>query len=270
MPTSRIGLVQCEVTDGDAEGNLERLLAMVERAPAVDLLLLPELWTTGYAHARWPLVADRWTPLVTQRLMQLSRERDVSIAGSMISRNDAGELVNRLWLFAPDATPVVYDKGHLFAPMREDEFLVAGRSRVRVPWRGWTLGLSICFDLRFPEMYRLDAVAGADLFLVVAEWPSERSDALRTLARARAIENQAVLALCNRVGIGADDTRFGGGSMIVAPDGAVLVDAGAEAGIFVAEIDRSTVVSLRTATPVFRHRHPSLDGVDGAPSATGG
>jgi omega-amidase len=256
----RIGLVQCQIVDGEAIGNLERVLALLDAGPAADLLLLPELWTTGYAHGVWPDVADRETPIAVERLHRFGRERQVAIAGSMISRNAEGDLVNRFWLLLPGVPqPIYYDKGHLFAGMKEDEHLAAGSVRVRVPWRGWTVALSICFDLRFPEMYRLDAVAGADLFLVVAEWPEARKDALRIMARSRAVENQSFLALCNRVGTASDGTKFGGGSVVVAPDGSLLTDAGQGEGVFVAEIESCQASAARADLPVLGLRRSGLD-----------
>jgi predicted amidohydrolase len=108
-------------------------------------------------------------------------------------------------------------------------------------------------------MYRLDALAGADLFLVVAEWPLPRSEMLRILARTRAAENQLFLALCNRTGVASDGLPFGGGSVIVAPDGAVIVDAGAAEGIAMATIDQRRIGTIRTEFPVLSLRAQGLD-----------
>jgi omega-amidase len=256
----RIALVQMAVTDGQPTRNVERAIAAIEAAPAADLYLLPELWTTGYDHAGWPDAA-LGTPSVHDALQQLSARRRAAIGGSLIDRAGAG-LVNRFWLCYPDGRPpVTYDKGHLFAPMREDQHLVAGNRRVSATLDGWTAGLSLCFDLRFPEMYRLGALDGADLFLVASEWPAERAAALRTLALARAIENQAYLALVNRIGTAATDgTVFGGGSMLVAPDGTVVADAGtAGENVVIGVADRSSVAKARTALAVLPLRRPGLD-----------
>jgi predicted amidohydrolase len=171
-------------------------------------------------------------------------------------------LVNRFWLFFPDGRPPVsYDKGHLFAPMREDRYLVPGDRRVCAPLDGWTAGLSLCFDLRFPEMYRLAAVSGVDLFLVASEWPAQRAAALRTLATARAIENQAYLALVNRIGrADTDGTMFGGGSMLVAPDGTIVADAGTTAeGVVIGVAEKARLAQARRDLAVIPLRRPGLD-----------
>ncbi len=258
----RIALVQLEITDGDGPANLARAQGVLRNAPAADLYLLPELWTSGYAHGSWERQAHTFTAQVLDTLAALARERSAWIGGSLISPSGA-RLANRFWLLPPDGEPVTYDKAHLFAPMGEPGRLEAGAGRVRASINGWTAALSICYDLRFPEMYRLDALDGATLFLVPAEWPAVRAETLRVLARARAIENQAYVALCNRVGRAADGTVFGGGSAVIAPDGTVVAEAGATATVVVATLDAAAVAAARAHLPVFADR---VSGVDTAPA----
>jgi predicted amidohydrolase len=150
----------------------------------------------------------------------------------MVTRRPDGALANRFTLTAPDgSTPVAYDKSHLFGPMREKEFLAPGTTRVHTKIGTTPAALSICYDLRFPGMYRESAHEGTELYLVASAWPRPRCGVLRTLATARAAENQAFLALCNRAGPGADGTVFCGGSMVVAPDGEILLDLGSDEAI---------------------------------------
>jgi predicted amidohydrolase len=267
--TLRVALVQMTVTDGAPETNLARATALVTAAPAADVYLLPELFTTGYAHAAWEGAA-RGAARTLDALQQLADARQAWIAGSFVARTSDGGLANRLHLLAPrgvapSATLVTYDKAHLFPAMGEPGRLVAGTARVRTPiGRGdaaATAALSICFDLRFPEQYRRDAVDGATLFLCVAEWPHPRGETLRLLARARAAENQGWLALCNRVGPAADGTTFAGGSCLVAPDGAVVADAGdAMDAVVVADVDADVALRARATFPVLPLRVPGVDG----------
>ena len=267
--TLRVALVQLAVTDADAVDNLARAAALIRSAPAADLYLLPELFTTGYAHDAWTRVARETTPGAIALLQTLADERGAWVGGSMIAATDDGGLANRFHLAAPAAAGaagglVTYDKAHLFPPMGEPERLTGGTSRVRsCIGRGGAAAdaaLSICFDLRFPEQYRLDAVDGATLFVCVAEWPHPRSETLRLLARARAAENQAWLALCNRVGPAGDGTIFCGGSCVVAPDGRVVVDAGDAADVVVvAEVD---VVEAKRAREAFAVLPLRVGGVD--------
>lgn len=255
----RVTLLQFAPVDGAPAENAERAARLLRAAPAADLFVLPELWTTGYAHASWPTAADAHTARTTETLQQVSDEREAWVAGSMITRRADGRLANRLWLFGPGQAPVCYDKAHLFAPMLEPEHLTGGNARVHATVAGVPTALSICFDLRFPEMYRRSAVDGAQLFLVSSAWPHPRSETLRLLARARAAENQAYLVLCNRAGTGADGTHFCGGSAIIAPDGTVVAEAGEGEEIVTATLDLATVAAARDRLPVLSRRVAGVD-----------
>lgn len=268
--TLRVALVQMTVTDGAPDENVARAAALVTAAPPADLYLLPELFTTGYAHDTWAATARDATARTIDALQALADARGAWIAGSFIAPAPGGGLANRLHLLAPrdgaaPGTLVTYDKAHLFPPMGEPERLVAGATRVRTRvGRGDAAvdaALSICFDLRFPEQYRRDAADGATLFLCVAEWPHPRGDTLRLLARARAAENQAWLALCNRVGPAADGSEFAGGSCVISPDGLVVADAGEAAdAVVVAEVDAGAALRARAAFPVLPLRVAAVDG----------
>jgi omega-amidase len=262
----RIALVQMAVTDGNVQVNLERAEAFVRDAASgerPDIILLPEMWTTGYAHDSWAGAADRETPLVMERLSALAQELKVSIGGSMVTRREDGALTNRFTIVSSDGSIVgAYDKSHLFSPLREKEFLAPGKNRVHA-----TVGseervsaaMSICYDLRFPGMYRASAYEGVPLFLVVSAWPEPRCVALRTLARARAVENQAFLALCNRVGPSSDGTQFCGGSMVVSPTGELLLDLGTTEGVGVTTVRLQESAAARAALRVLEDEVDEID-----------
>jgi omega-amidase len=255
----RIALVQMAVREGDAEANLSRARGLLADAPAAELYLLPELWTSGYAHDRWETLADHSSPAVREWMLSWARERRAWLGGTLIARTDNGGLANRFHLAGPDGQLVLYDKGHLFAPLREDLLLEAGRARVRTTVEDWTAALSICFDLRFPGQYRRDAVEGAEVFLVSSAWPEPRCSILRALAQARAMENQAVLALCNRTGPDGAGGMYCGHSALFGPGGEIVVEAGSDEGVHVAELDRGTVEAARRALPVLSLEVPALD-----------
>jgi predicted amidohydrolase len=247
------------VVDGDVDANIGRVQNLLAATPPADLILLPELWSTGYGHAVWNRAAAESTPDVISYIREVAVQRRATVGGSLLSRNENGKLVNRFWLIGPSGEMAWYDKGHLFAPLKEPEYLESGNQRKQTHLTSWCAALSICFDLRFPEQYRRDALDGAELFLVVAAWPHPRSPALRTLASARAIENQAVLALCNRVGAGTPNLSYCGESMVVLPGGEVIADAGNEECVVVAEIDPACVENARTKMPVLKLRSKELD-----------
>jgi predicted amidohydrolase len=258
----RIALLQLAVVDGDAWANVERAELMLRDVARdrPDVALLPELWTTGYAHDAWGPVADQETSRVMDRLAALCGALGMTICGSLVHSRSDGALMNRFTLTAPAGRVTAsYDKSHLFVPMREDEYFSAGDERVEVQLGKTPASLSICYDLRFPGMYRASALEGSELFLVVSEWPDPRSAVLRTLATARAVENQAFLALCNRTGVGADGTSFCGGSMVVSPSGEILMDLGREEASGVVDVKMREVSIARAMLPVLTHELVTVD-----------
>jgi predicted amidohydrolase len=256
----RTAVVQMIVADGNPTANFAHAENLIRQNPGASLYLLPELWTTGYDHSSWKDTAVNVTPKMCADLQELSQTLRAWIGGSMISTTDNGGLANRFRLFSPSGdAPVHYDKVHLFSPMKEDEYLSHGETTVVKRMDEFNAALSICFDLRFPAMYRGSAIEGADLFLVASEWPHPRYETLRLLARARAVENQAFLLLSNRLGLAADGTDFCGGSMIVAPDGQILADAENREQVIIADIDAGQSAKLRSALAVLSR---GIDGID--------
>jgi predicted amidohydrolase len=255
----KIALIQTEFMDGQPAANLAAAVAAIEANPGADLYLLPELWSTGYAHDAWAPAADGHTPAALDRLQGLSATTGAAIGGSLVSRGEDGRLVNRFWLLDGDGPRLHYDKIHLFEPLREHELMAPGRRPGLVPFRGETIHLSICFDLRFPEQYRAAAVKGVRLFLVVAEWPEPRQHILSALAQARAMENQAYVVLCNRVGPSADGLMFPGQSAVYGPDGGMRLAAGDRRGVFQVDLDLGDSDELRARLPVLDRRVAGLD-----------
>jgi predicted amidohydrolase len=262
----RAALVQTRVEDGEPHRNFDRVVGLVRESPPADLWVLPELWTTGYAHDSWQATAESFTPEAVERLGELAAERSAWIAGSMVSLDDGGRLVNRLWVQGPGGERTTYDKAHLFGPMGEPQRMAPGMGRVSFALFGWSVAPSICFDLRFPEMYRLDALDGANLFLVVSAWPHVRSEVFDTLCRARAIENQAYVVACNRTGDGTDGTAFAGRSAVVAPDGTIVGRMDREDAVRHLELDPSVLETVRR-TPHLGLRRKGIDWRDGSPAA---
>jgi predicted amidohydrolase len=146
---------------------------------------------------------------------------------------------------------------HLYRLMKEDLCLTAGAQTtiVELPWA--PAGLAICYDLRFPELFRKYALAGARMVILPAEWPRPRLAHWRTLLRARAIENQMYVIACNRVG-GTSGDQFPGHSAIVDPWGRAIVEGGEDEEVLTAEINLDEVTSFRKLIPVFEDRRPDL------------
>jgi rfaE bifunctional protein nucleotidyltransferase chain/domain len=231
------GFLQFRVVFGEPEANLTRVREGLEHlAPqGPGLVVLPELWASGFAYEELSSLADQ-TPTFLARLEKLSRSYSIHLAGSLPEK-ERGLIFNTLFVTGPEGTIGRYRKQRLFAPMAEDRFFSAGDDPQPIDTPFGRLGALVCYDLRFAELARFQAARGAGLFAVSAEWPMARLDHWRILVQARAIENQAFVIACNCCGV-TGETEFGGHSLIVAPDGAVLHEAGEEkeaAGMMLAQ-----------------------------------
>lgn len=195
--TLSVAALPVDIAFGCVEANLEAA-RRAAAASAADLLVLPELFSTGYTtdpavmHA---LAAEAATPsLKTAR--DIAADTGSAVAGSFASANHT----NRAFMVLPDGSATFYDKHHLFTPGREQRVFRAGSRPVPVAeFRGWRVALSVCYDLRFPAWMRNRNYA-YDIMLLPANWPQARAYALKHLLIARAIENQAPIVCANRGG----------------------------------------------------------------------
>ena len=178
----------------------------------------------------------------------MAQDFGLYLCGSILEAAE-GRYFNTQIVCAPDGTFLSsYRKIHLFGLMNEPQFLAPGTAPVTVDLPWGKAGLSICYDLRFPEMFRSYATEGAQLILLSAEWPHPRLSHWRALLIARAIENQAFVAACNTFGPGNGNV-FCGHSMLVDPWGEVLVEADETAAVLCAEIDLHQADDIRKRYP---------------------
>ena len=256
----KIAVVQMEIRDGDPETNRRTVTGYLDHTPGCDLYLLPELWTSGYMHRSWGTIAGQDTPATMEWMGRQAAERGIFLGGSIISEDSDGGLVNRFVLFDREGKLACrYDKSHLFKPLEEHEWLQAGLEMPPVVViDGFRVSPAICYDLRFPEMFRRIALEGVDLFLVASEWPVPREHVLRVLSECRAIENQAILALSNRIGADLQGNLFCGDSGVFGPTGAIA-DAGQSRGVTVADVDLKTLLDSRRFLGVFDDRARGID-----------
>lgn len=260
-----ISIGQMDVRIGEPEDNVARVREWAVEAArrGSDLLVLPELWDTGYALDR---AAELGTPLGMGRFAEvavLAQEHRLHIIGSMLEVEPAsGKAYNAAAWFGPQGEVLgIYRKLHLFRLMHEERYLCAGSMPLLLdlPW-GKT-AVAICYDLRFPELFRRYALQGAVLTIIPAQWPHPRMAHWQILLRARAIENQMVVVGCNRVGeeAGLSGTvRFGGRSAIVDAWGEALIEGGETEVLLTAEVDLAAVERLRSKMPVLADRRPDV------------
>jgi predicted amidohydrolase len=258
-----ISLAQIDVTLGNPPENLKRAGEWTAEAArrGSDMIVLPEMWTTGYAWENVEALGRRQAEVV-QAVAELAKTHQIWLNGSMLALNEAGQRTNTSILFDPQGQPAgVYRKVHLFGLMAEDQYLTAGQqlTAVETPWG--LSGLAICYDLRFAEMFRTYALNGVVMVYLPAEWPHPRLAHWRTLLRARAIENQMFIIAVNRVG--HDGTfDFCGHSTIIDPWGNTVVEAGESEMLLTATIDTDLVAEVRQKIPVFADRRPELYRLD--------
>jgi len=257
MATLTISLAQMNIALGDPRKNTATAEEMITDAArrGSHLIVLPELWSTGYALPQARELATQLNVGIFAQLATLATQNKISVVGSILEKRGL-EVSNSATFLAPNGKVMgVYRKIHLFRLMEEDRYLQPGTAPLlmELPWG--TTALAICYDLRFPELFRKYAVQGAKMIVVPAEWPIERVEHWRALLIARAIENQCYIVACNAVGQ-TGNTNFAGHSMIVDPWGKIVIEVGESPTLATAEIDLDLVDKVRAKIPVFEDRRP--------------
>ena len=246
----------------EPDANLERAVSEVSAAAAdgADLVVLPEMWPVGYfAFDAYRDAAESVPGPTTDRLAALADDLSIHLhGGSLVERDGDGsdaDLYNTSVLFGPDGTLLdAYRKIHLFGyESKESELLTPGAEPCAVETDLGTVGLTTCYDLRFPELYRSLVESGVEILLVTSAWPRERIDHWHLFARTRAVENQAFLVAANLVG-SIDCVDLGGESVVVDPWGVERTNAGIVAGRAHAAVDLDEVHETRASFPALADR----------------
>ncbi|MCB8942307.1 MAG: carbon-nitrogen family hydrolase [Ardenticatenaceae bacterium] len=254
-----------DVVLGEPEQNLATARRMVAEAAqrGSDVVVLPELWSTGYDLENAARYATPTDAGIFAEAAQLARQNGIAILGSCLSllgedaHKDAKYGNTAVYINSDGQILGQYSKIHLFQLMDEHLYLTGGE-KLTVVETEWGLGgLSICYDLRFPELFRAYALSGVQMVFLPSEWPHPRLAHWQTLLRARAIENQMYVIACNRVG-NSKNTDFFGHSCIIDPWGEIVVEAGESEVLLTAEIDLGKVDAARAKIPIFADRRPEL------------
>ena len=280
--TMRVAVLQVAYGDDEPmDERVERVAALVRAQAGHDLVVLPELWAPGgFSYREW---ADRAQPIegsIGSAMSAAARDAGVLLhAGSIIERAEKGNtdsgsksgtesrdmgsdgrgLWNTSLVYGPGGALVAaYRKIHRFGfGSGEPKLLDAGEDIVLVdlPWDAGAhrAGLSTCYDLRFPELYRRQLDAGATVFIVPAAWPAARVRHWTLLAHARAIENQCVVIACNTGGTHAG-TEMGGHSQVISATGEALAMAGSGEAVLSVDVDLDAITTWREQFPVLRDR----------------
>ncbi len=217
MKTLDVSLVQCQLVWEKPQFNVEHIGALIVGIQQSDLIVLPEMFSTGFSmNAR--AFADDNRQLVLAWMRKTASKRNTAICGSIIIE-EGGNYYNRCYFITPDAE-FYYDKRHLFSIAGEHRNYTAGKSRLVVEYKGWRIMPQVCYDLRFPVWSR--NCNDYDLLLYVANWPEPRRDVWDKLLQARAIENLSVVAGVNRIGSDGEGITYNGGTQFVNERGEVV------------------------------------------------
>ncbi|AEW95405.1 MULTISPECIES: carbon-nitrogen family hydrolase [Streptomycetaceae] len=258
----RVSLIQIDVNpDEPGQVRRERVAALVRAERGADLVVLPELWPVGaFAFDEFAASAEPLDGPTATAMSAAARDAGVWLhAGSVVERGTDGSgaeaLYNTSLLFAPDGTlRRAYRKIHRFGfDKGEATLMAAGHEIVTEDLGPATVGLATCYDLRFPEQFRLLVDAGAELLVVPAGWPARRRAHWSLLARARAVESQAYVLACGTAGTHAG-VEQAGYSVIVDPWGEVVAEAGPAEQVLSADLDPARVATTRADFPVLRDR----------------
>jgi len=254
-------LIQWQIIPGNIDGNLDtanRLIASASPGKG-DLLLLPEMFPSGFYYPGLGEMADRYEN-VLQWMAATAIRYEAGVAGSMPVHRPGGIANTMVLMDKTGQIAVSYDKIHLFFAGDEDLHFVPGQNTAVAKWEGLDVGLAICFDLRFPEMTRELCDRGARMVLVSAQWPRARVDHFRDFTRVRAMENQMYVASCNSCGDDGIGLILGGGSVVVGPSGVVIDALGDHEGVLTVKIDLEEVENVRRSFPVLKVRRKELFG----------
>lgn len=260
----KIAAAQISCVLGDLPANLRKLREFSFRAKeaGAEMVVFPEMADTGYAMSVIRTHATSWNEGAVPALQEVARTLSLAVISGVSERE--GECIYNSQVFINAQGEIIgtYRKTHLFAnaPVEEQKCFTSGGELGSVAGGGGLrFGLSICYDLRFPEVYRtLACEGGANVFVLSSAWPFPRLEHFRILALARAIENQSYVVVVNRVGTD-DGISFCGTSAIIDPYGVVTASASADhEELIYADISEEVLLSVRKQMPIFVHRRPDL------------
>ncbi|MFG0257012.1 MAG: nitrilase-related carbon-nitrogen hydrolase [Phycisphaerales bacterium JB043] len=260
-------LFQMDIAWEDKQANYRTVVEMAQRSDIAtgDLIVLPEMFDTGFSF-NLDRTADH-DNATSEFLAQLAQDLRCFVHGQCSLQDENGRGQNMTLVFEPSGNCVaIYQKLHPFSYDREAELFDGGDEIVTYAWGDEDdhaiVQPTICYDLRFPELYRLGLVLGAECFINCANWPEKRHHHWRQLAITRAIENQGYFLACNRAGTDPH-LSYLGGSIIVDPHGEVVAEADGEAQVLSAPIDIGRVREWREEFPAWKDRKIPMPGEGG-------
>lgn len=221
MQDLKVTLIQADLAWEDVNANLAAFGRLIDTlADETDLIVLPEMFTTGFSMQAAALAEEMEGPTLAWLREKSARKHADVVGGAMMRSGE--KYVNRLLWVKPDGQVLHYDKRHLLGIAGEDKVYTPGSRRLTVTLKGWRIRPFICYDLRFPAWVRNVDTPPYDLALFIANWPRPRVLHWKALLLARAIENQCYVIGVNRIGTDGNGNDHCGDSMVIDPLGNVL------------------------------------------------
>ncbi|HZC34679.1 MAG TPA: carbon-nitrogen family hydrolase [Chthoniobacterales bacterium] len=255
----RIFCCQFDIVWENKEANFDKVANTLANAalPPNSLVILPEMCFTGFS-MNVPRIAEHEPARTEEFLATLAKRHQVYLVSGLVTQTPDGLGKNEAVFLNPSGMiEARYQKLHLFSPAGEHSFFERGNQVFTFHWQGGSVALFICYDLRFPEVFRAAIELGAELFIVVANWPKVRESHWCTLLQARAIENQAFVAGVNRCGRDPN-CDYSGRSCIFGLAGELIVDAGENESLVSSELNWETVRDHRKRFPALSDRRQDI------------
>lgn len=258
----KIAALQMESVIGKPDENREKVANLLEqclgddRVP--DIIVLPEVWTVGWDCSKFIQTAEDLDGKTVTFLKDLAKKYNSYILGGSFIEKDVDEYYNTCPVVSPEGQLIAkYRKNHLFSyyGCGEGSYVDRGENPVMVNILGYNVGLSICYDIRFPEIYRAYRKVGADLIVNMAAWPLVRKKHWLSLTRARAVENQCYFVALTQTGFLSDGSRNLGHSLIYDYNGEVLDELSESEGVIYSEIEKKNMYDFRNKCTVLNDIH---------------
>lgn len=245
--------VQLDIAWEDKVANHAKVRDLVAAAklPKGALVLLPEMFATGFS-MNVSGIAEAPGGMTEAFFASLAMEQGVYVAGGVVVRAPDGRGLNQSLTVGPDGAVVArYSKIHPFSYAGETNHYAPGTETLTYSWGGASVSPFVCYDLRFPEVFRNAAKKGAQVLTVIANWPEPREAHWLALLKARAIENQAFVVGVNRCGRDPK-LAYSGRGQVIDPRGNILADGGNGEGVFSAELDLASLLQYRKDFPALQ------------------
>ncbi len=256
-----VASIQMAVIENDKNATLKKASQCIEKCRNADLVILPEIWNIGFmSFDRYVSEAEDINGPTVTLLRTLAQKRGILLHTGSFVEKENNEYYNTSLLLSPQGDILAkYRKIHLFGyNSKETQILSPGRDPIVVSTPLGNFGMATCFDLRFPELFRVMVDKGAEIFLVCSAWPYPRLEPWLMLNRVRALENQCFLISSNSAGLNCG-SQFVGHSMVVDPWGTILAGAGDEEMIVKTQIDPEVAASVRKKFPGLAGRKDFLN-----------